>query len=78
MEEIEIVILALSKTGGKLITIDIDEARHNTALANLAKAGLTSYVEARLADAHQLVKQLKGTLRFRLFQFRQVPVHPVL
>ena len=55
---------ALSKTGGKLVTIDIDKGRHNTALANLAKAGLTSYVDARLADAHQLVKQLKGPFDF--------------
>ena len=30
---------ALSKTGGKLVTIDINEDRYNTALANLAKAG---------------------------------------
>ena len=55
---------ALSKTGGKLVTIDINEGRHNTALANLAKAGLSSYVDARLADAHQLVKQLKGPFDF--------------
>ena len=55
---------ALSKTGGKLITIDINEGRYNTALANLAKAGLSSYVDARLADAHQLVTQLKGPFDF--------------
>ena len=55
---------ALSKTGGKLVTIDKNEGRYNTALANLAKAGLTSYVDARLADAHQLVKQLKGPFDF--------------
>ena len=55
---------ALSKTGGKLITIDINEGRYKTALANLAKAGLSSYVDARLADAHQLVKQLKGPFDF--------------
>ena len=40
---------ALSKTGGKLITIDINEGRYNTALANLAKAGLSSYVATRLS-----------------------------
>ncbi len=55
---------ALSKTGGKLITIDNDEGRYNTALANLEEAGLSSYVDARLADAHQLVKQLKGPFDF--------------
>ena len=43
---------ALSKTGGKLITIEIDEGRHKRALANFKEAGLSEYIEARLADAH--------------------------
>src|SRR5512133_2006463 len=55
---------ALSKTGGKLITIDIDEGRHKTALENFKKAGLSEYIDARLADAHQLVKELKGPFDF--------------
>jgi predicted O-methyltransferase YrrM len=55
---------ALSKTGGKLITIDIDERRHKTAVENFQKAGLSSYVDARLADAHQLVKELEGPFDF--------------
>jgi predicted O-methyltransferase YrrM len=55
---------ALSKTGGKLITIDIDEGRHNTALENFKEAGLSEYIDARLADAHQLVKDLKGPFDF--------------
>jgi predicted O-methyltransferase YrrM len=55
---------ALSKTGGKLITIDIDEGRHKTALENFKKAGLSDYIDARLADAHQLVKDLKGPFDF--------------
>ena len=55
---------ALSKTGGKLITVDIDEGRHNTALENFKKAGLSEYIDARLADAHQLVKELKGPFDF--------------
>ena len=55
---------ALSKTGGKLITIDIDERRHRTAVENFEKAGLSEYVDARLADAHQLVKELKGPFDF--------------
>ncbi|MFN8240112.1 MAG: class I SAM-dependent methyltransferase [Bacteroidales bacterium] len=55
---------ALSKTGGKLITIDIDEQRHKTALENFRKAGLSDYIDARLADAHQLVKELKGPFDF--------------
>src|SRR6187200_1394096 len=32
---------ALSKTGGKLVTIDIDERRHNIAVANFRDAGLS-------------------------------------
>ena len=55
---------ALSKTGGKLITIDIDERRHKTAVENFEKAGLSDYVDARLADAHQLVKELEGPFDF--------------
>jgi len=55
---------ALSKTGGKLITIDIDEDRHKTALENFKQAGLSEYIDARLADAHSLVKELKGPFDF--------------
>ena len=55
---------ALSKTGGKLITIDIDEARYKIALENFKKAGLSDYIDARLADAHALVKELKGPFDF--------------
>jgi len=55
---------ALSKTGGKLITIEIDEGRHKKALANFKEAGLSEYIEARLADAHDLVKKLKGPFDF--------------
>jgi predicted O-methyltransferase YrrM len=55
---------ALSKTGGKLITIDIDEGRHKQALQNFKDAGLSDYIDARLADAHQLVKELKGPFDF--------------
>lgn len=55
---------ALSKTGGKLITIEIDEARHQEALANFKEAGLSEYIDARLGDAHQLVPALNGTFDF--------------
>jgi caffeoyl-CoA O-methyltransferase len=55
---------ALSKTGGKLITIEIDEGRYRTALENFKKAGLSQYIDARLADAHSLVKELKGPFDF--------------
>ena len=55
---------ALSKTGGKLITVEIDESRHKTALENFKQAGLADYVDARLADAHKLVKEIKGPVDF--------------
>ncbi len=55
---------ALSKTGGKLITIEVDERRYKEALANFEKAGVARYIDARLADAHELVKTLKGPFDF--------------
>ena len=55
---------ALSKTGGKLVTIEIDEGRYKTALANFEEAGLSYYIDARLADAHELVRELKGPFDF--------------
>jgi caffeoyl-CoA O-methyltransferase len=55
---------ALSKTGGKLITIDINERRHREALANFEEAGLSEYIDARLADAHELVPRLEGPFDF--------------
>lgn len=55
---------ALSKTGGRLITIDIDEGRHREAVANFEAAGLSPWIEARLADAHALVPALPGPFDF--------------
>ena len=55
---------ALSKTGGKLITIEINDYRYRTALSNFKKAGLSEYIDARLADAHSLVKELEGPFDF--------------
>jgi len=55
---------ALSKTGGKLITIDIDEARHREAVANFKEAGLSDYIDARLGDAHEIVPSLPGPFDF--------------
>lgn len=55
---------ALSKTDGKLITIEINEERYNKALKNFEKAGVAPYIDARLANAHDLVPQLKGPFDF--------------
>lgn len=54
----------LSKTGGKLITIEIDEGRHRQALTHFEEAGLSQYIDARLADAHRLVAELPGSFDF--------------
>ncbi len=55
---------ALSKTGGKLITIDIDERRHREAVRNFEAAGVARYIDARLGDAHAIVPALDGPFDF--------------
>lgn len=55
---------ALSKTGGKLITIEIDKTRYLEAKANFKKAGVSKYIDVRLADAHVLVPNLPGKYDF--------------
>lgn len=55
---------ALSKTGGKLITFEIDESRRKEALANFEKAGVARYIDSRLGDAHELVPKLSGPVDF--------------
>ncbi len=55
---------ALSKTGGKLITVEIDERRYNQALQYFQEVGLSEYIDARLADAHELVPELEGPFDF--------------
>lgn len=55
---------ALSKTGGKLITLEIDKVRYLKAKANFKKAGLEDFIDARLGDAHKLVPDLDGKYDF--------------
>ena len=55
---------ALSKTGGKLITLEIDEERHREALDHFKKAGVGSIIDARLGDAHDIVPSLDGPFDF--------------
>ncbi len=55
---------ALSKTGGRLITIEIDKERHDMAAANFRDSGLAKYVDARLGDAHALVPALSERFDF--------------
>lgn len=54
----------LRKTGGRLITIEIDEERHRQALENFRAAGVEDIIDARLADAHELVRELPGPFDF--------------
>ena len=55
---------ALSKTGGRLVTIEIDEFRHLRAVQNFKASGLEDCIDARLADAHELVQELPGPFDF--------------
>ena len=55
---------ALAKTGGRLVTLEIDPRRHAIAKRNFAEAGLADRIDARLGDAHELVKQLPGPYDF--------------
>ena len=55
---------ALSKTGGKLITVEIDEERLKQARRYFAEVGLSDYIEVHLADAHEFVPKLKGRFDF--------------
>lgn len=55
---------ALSKTGGRLITVDIDRSRREEALANFKEAGLAQFIDSRLGDAHEIVPSLPGPFDF--------------
>ncbi|MGK6349712.1 O-methyltransferase [Parapedobacter sp. DT-150] len=55
---------ALSKTGGKLTTIEIDENRQKQAMENIKAAGLSDVVDFKLGDAHQIVKTVDGPFDF--------------
>jgi caffeoyl-CoA O-methyltransferase len=55
---------ALSNTGGKLITVEIDRGRHDEAVAHFKEAGLSSFIDARLGDAHRIVPALAGPFDF--------------
>jgi caffeoyl-CoA O-methyltransferase len=55
---------ALAKTGGKLVTIEIEKYRYDEAVANFRAAGLAKYVDARLGDAHEIVPALQGPFDF--------------
>lgn len=51
---------ALSRTGGHLTTIDIDEGRYAEAVKNFKEAGVSAFITATLGDAHDVVPRLAG------------------
>ncbi len=55
---------ALSKTSGKLTTVETDNRRCAQARANVAEAGLSDYVEFILGDAHAIVPALEKKFDF--------------
>ncbi len=54
--------LALRKTGGKLITHDIDPDRAAIAAENFQKAGVDGLITIVLGDAHEKVKDIEGPI----------------
>ncbi len=56
--------MAAAKTGGKVTTIEIDPERHAEAKRNFSAAGVSHLIDARLADAHELVNTLPGPWDF--------------
>ena len=64
IEEKKINYNFFDSLGGKLITIEINERRYEEALENFEEAGLSEYIDARLANAHTLVEELEGPFDF--------------
>lgn len=54
--------LGVSQTGGKLISLDIDQGRHTMAVENFRLAGLSAYADLRLADALKAIPKIDGPL----------------
>ena len=55
---------ALSKTGGTLVTLEIEEFRHLAAVRNFKASGLDGLIDARLGDARKLIGELDGPFDF--------------
>lgn len=52
--------IALRETGGRLVTLEIDEGRRLLALENFAAAGVAELIDSRLGDALQEIPKLAG------------------
>lgn len=55
---------ALTKTGGSLVTVEIEEFRHLLAAKNFKASGLDGVITARLGDARKLIEDLPGPFDF--------------
>jgi len=56
--------LAFKKTGGKLITIEIEEKRAKEARENFRKAGLDDVIDSRINDAFKEIPKIDGEFDF--------------
>lgn len=56
--------LALQKTGGQLITIEIDEGYGQVAQQNIRKAGLENVIDSRINDAFEEIPKIEGKFDF--------------
>jgi caffeoyl-CoA O-methyltransferase len=54
--------MALRKTGGKLITHEINPGRAKIAAENFKRAGVEHLISIVLGDAHETVKDLEGPI----------------
>ena len=54
--------LALTSTGGRLTTFDVDPSRMDRAKQNFERAGVADRISFVLGDAHEKVKQLTGPI----------------
>ncbi|MBQ0724447.1 MAG: class I SAM-dependent methyltransferase [Cycloclasticus sp.] len=57
---------AVSETGGKVISIELNEAKQAYAKKQLQKAGLLDYVEFKTGDALQVLSELTEPIDFML------------
>ncbi len=56
--------IALQKTGGKLITIEIDKGYGQVAQQNIRKAGLEDVIDSRINDAFEEIPKIEGMFDF--------------
>jgi len=55
---------AVAKTGGKVITIEIDKGRFERAKRNFEEAGVSHLIEMKFGDAMQIIPTLEGKFDF--------------